>query len=251
MPRNEGLSRCSRTPGSPPCKYPWLQNGQCWGGIGDLPYFPIPRRILAASCRPSHAACLHAAASHPCGCALRQRILWSSGCVQCAQWLPVLFQWWSSRLHFARLPSRLLKVARPDPGLRESWRPTGLSFQDTRSLLSSGLASASLFLSVSLVRSPSLHGRPCFFTLLFSLSSFQEVPSSLWLPESCVSTTADNFDPVAYSFDRASVSARQTATACANDAFTSSIGPQITAPSTQRRLYARQTLRRKDSIAWF
>lgn len=76
----------------------------------------------------------------------------------------------SSRLHFARLPSQLLKVARldPCPPARPQDPPTFL-------FKTPGPSPPRPSSALPLLRklgSPIPHGRPCFFTLLFSLFPF-------------------------------------------------------------------------------
>lgn len=160
----------------------------------------------------------------------------------------------SSRLHFARLPSQLLKVARLDPCPPARPQDTPTFLFKTPGPSPPRPSSALLCLSsASLVpRFPTgvLVSSPSFFLFFPS----QEGPSSLWLPVHLATRAlfrqTTSFNVVSESSQRV-CSTRHPAIACANGAFTSSISPVITAILVQRRLDDRQTLGRKDSIAWF
>lgn len=247
MSRNEGLSRCPRAPGRPLRGAPGCRMASAGVVLVTslFPNSPSPLGCMVQTSACSPPARLSAVSGALCG----GEPAGPAGASAAA----ALKGRRSSRLHFARLPSQLLKVARldPCPPARPQDPPTFL-------FKTPGPSPPRPSSALPLLRklgSPITHGRPCFFTLLFfSFPLPRKVPAACGCPSTspprALFRQTTSFNVVSESSQRV-CSTRHPAIACGNDAFTSPISPVITAILVQRRLDDRQTLGRKDSIAWF
>lgn len=183
-----------------------------------------------------------------------RRILWSSECFSVRSAGGEVVVPFALRPFAVPTPEG---VARPDPcppipSSCATSRPTHLSFQDTRSLSSSSILSSA---SPPQAWFPVPHGLPCFFTLLFFLFLLpRKVPAAcgcpITSPPRAVFRQTTSFNAGADSSQRVGFNAASSNCLCKRPLHFL-IFPRITAINIQRRLDDRQTLGRKDSIAWF